>query len=177
VTPDRDFAVEVEHRVSGSPETVFAYFTDPDKHRRWMGAEVELDARPGGIYRVAIAPEVWVTGEYLAVEPPDRLLLTWGWESGLDLPTGLKQVRPGSSAVEFRFVEDGDGTIIRVRHLGLPSEEARWTHSRGWNGYLPRLAALLQGDDPGEDPLMTMAAAFYARDAETLKEASTDARR
>jgi uncharacterized protein YndB with AHSA1/START domain len=56
VTADPGFAVEVEHRVSGSPETVFAYFTDPVKHRRWMGAQVELDARPGGIYRVAMAP-------------------------------------------------------------------------------------------------------------------------
>ncbi len=45
MTRDRGFAVEVEHRVRGSSETVFAYFTDPDKHRRWMGAEVELDAR------------------------------------------------------------------------------------------------------------------------------------
>jgi uncharacterized protein YndB with AHSA1/START domain len=177
VTPDRGFAIEVEHRVTGSPETVFAYFTDPDKHRRWMGAEVELDARPGGTYRVAMAPEVWVSGHYLAVEPPHRLLLTWGWESGLDLPTGLKQVQPGSSAVEFRFIEDGDGTIIRVRHLGLPSEEARWTHGRGWNGYLPRLVAVLRGHDPGEDPVLTLAAAFYARDAEALKEATNDARR
>jgi uncharacterized protein YndB with AHSA1/START domain len=175
VTTDPGFAVEVEHRVPGSPETVFAYFTDPDKHRRWMGAEVELDARPGGIYRVAMAPDVWVSSEYLAVEPPHRLLLTWGWESGIDLPTGLKQVLPGSSAVEFRFVEDGDGTIIRVRHLGLPTEEARWTHGHGWNGYLPRLGSVLQDDDPGDDPVMTLATAFYARDAEALAQAANDA--
>jgi uncharacterized protein YndB with AHSA1/START domain len=169
MTPERGFAVEIEHRVSGSPETVFAYFTDPDKHRRWMGAEVELDARPGGIYRVTMAPEVWVRGEYLAVEPPHRLLLTWGWESGIELPNGLQQVRPGSSAVEFRF-EDGDGAIIRVRHLGLPTEEARWTHGLGWNGYLPRLVAVLEGDDPGKDPIMALAATFYARDAGSRKE-------
>lgn len=177
MTLDQGFAVEVERRVTGSPETVFAYFTDPDKHRRWMGAEVELDPRPGGTYRVGMAPEVWVSGEYLAVEPPHRLLITWGWESGIDLPRGLKQVPPGSSAVEFRFIEDGDGTIIRVRHLGLPTDEARWTHGRGWNGYLSRLVAVLQGHDPGEDPLLTLAATFYARDAEDLKEASNDARR
>ena len=84
----------------------------------------------------------------------------------------MKQVRPGSSAVEFRFVEDGEGTIIRVRHLGLPTEEARWTHGRGWNGYLPRVVAVLRDDDPGEDPIMTLAATFYARDAEALKETS-----
>jgi uncharacterized protein YndB with AHSA1/START domain len=167
--PEQGFAVEVEHRVSGSPETVFAYFTDPDRHRRWMGAEVELDAPPG-LYRVTMAPEVWVRGEFIAVEPPHRLLLTWGWESAIELPSGLKQVRPGSSAVEFRFVEDGDGTIIRVRHLGLPTKEARWTHGLGWNGYLPRLVAVLEGDDPGEEPIMGLAATFYDRDAELRKE-------
>jgi uncharacterized protein YndB with AHSA1/START domain len=166
---DLGFAVELEHRVSGSPETVFAYFTDPDKHRRWMGAEVELDARPGGVYRVTMAPEVSVRGEYLAVEPPHRLLMTWGWESGIELPSGLQQVPPGSSAVEFRFVEDGDDTIIRVRHLGLPTEDARWSHGLGWKSYLPRLVAVLNDDDPGKDPILTLAATFYDRDAESGK--------
>jgi hypothetical protein len=93
-------------------------------------------------------------------------------------PSDRPEASPAwSSAVEFRFVADGDGTIIRVRHLGLPTEEARWTHGRGWNGYLPRLGAVLQDDDPGEDPVMALAAAFYARDAEAPKEASTDAGR
>ena len=75
--PDQGWTVEVEHRVSGSPDAVFAYFTDPEKHRRWYGVDVELDPRPGGAYRVMVAPQVWARGEYLAVEPPHRLLLTW----------------------------------------------------------------------------------------------------
>ncbi len=112
-----------------------------------------------------MAPEVWIRGEYLAVEPPHRLVMTWGWESTLELPTGLQQVSPGSSTVEFRFVADGDGTIIRVRHLGLPTEEARWVHGLGWNSYLPRLVAVTAGSDPGEDPVMTLATTFYGRDA------------
>jgi hypothetical protein len=43
------------------------------------------------------------------------------------------------------------------------------------NGYLPRLVAVLRDDDPGEDPIMTLAAAFYARDAEALAQATNDA--
>ena len=164
-TPDQGWTVEVEHRVSGSPDAVFAYFTDPEKHRRWYGVDVELDPRPGGAYRVMVAPQVWARGEYLAVEPPHRLLLTWGWEGNLDLPHTLQGVPPGSSTVEFRFVPDGDGTIIRVRHTGLPTEDAGWAHRLGWDSYLPRLVAILAGDDPGEDPMRTVAAALYDRDA------------
>lgn len=166
MTPDRDWIVELEHRVGGSPEIVFEYFTDPDKYRRWKGVEAELDPRPGGAYRVTMAPEVWVSGRYLAVEAPHRLLMTWGFESTLALPRGLAQVPAGSSTVEFSFVPDGADTIIRVRHTGLPSKEARWAHEAGWKGYLPRLAAILRGEDPGVDPVIPLADALYGRDAE-----------
>jgi uncharacterized protein YndB with AHSA1/START domain len=166
VIPDQGLILEVEHRVGASPETVFAYFIDPEKHRRWQGVEVELDPRPGGVYAVALAPQVWIRGEYLAVEPPHRLLLSWGVESSIGLPPSLQQVPPGSTTVEFRFLPDRDGTIIRVRHMGLPNEEARWAFGVGWNGYLPRLVAILEGDEPGEDPFLEMSATLFGQDAE-----------
>src|SRR5204863_1162197 len=74
-TPDQGWTVEVEHRVSGSPDAVFAYFTDPEKHRRWYGVDVGMDPRPGGAYRGMDAPQVWARREYLAVEPAQRLPL------------------------------------------------------------------------------------------------------
>ena len=152
MSPDAGWTVELEQRVSGPPEEVFPYFTDPDRYRRWKGVDAQLDARPGGIYRVTMGPNVWVRGEYLVVDPPHRVLMSLGFESTGPLPRGLAQVPPGSSTVEFTFVPDGDDTIIRVRHKGLPSEEAHWAHGVGWRGYLPRLAAILGGRDPGEDP-------------------------
>lgn len=166
MNPSGAFEVELDHRVGGTPEEVFAYFTEPDKYRRWKGAEAELDPRPGGVYRVMMRPGVWVSGEYVAVEPPHRLLLTWGWESDIDLPPGLGEVKPGTSTVEFTFAPDGDGTMIHVRHVGLPSEEARWVHSVGWNTYLPRLGAVTVGEDPGEDPVTRLTEAYLARAAE-----------
>jgi uncharacterized protein YndB with AHSA1/START domain len=167
MSTESPWTLELEHRLEGSPETVFAYFVEPDKYRRWKGLEAELDPRPGGAYRVTMAPDVWVRGEYLAVEPPHRLLMTWGFESTLDLPKGLKQVPAGSSTVEFLFTPAGSQTVVRVRHLGLPTELSHWAHGLGWKNYLGRLAALLEGDDPGEDPIIAMAETLYARDAET----------
>ena len=151
----------------GSPETTFSYFTDPEKHCRWQGVEAELDPRPGGVYRVALAPQVWIVGEYLEVEPPHRLVLSWGVESSIGLPGCFQPVPPGSSTVEIRFVPDGEGTIIRVRHMDLPTEDARWGTAVGWNGFLPRLVTILEGGDPGEDPFMELSATLFARDAES----------
>ena len=59
--------------------------------------------------------------------------------------------RPGSSRVEVSFDPDGDGTLVRLRHLDLP-EEAREIHGQGWDLYLGRLAILVAGGDPGPDP-------------------------
>ena len=156
MTPATNWMVELEHRVGGPPETVFDYFTDPDKYRRWKGIEAELDARPGGSYRVLMRPQVWVSGRYVTVDRPNRLVMTWGFESPLELPDFAQQVTPGSSTVEFTFVPDGDGTIIRVRHTELPSMESVGFHTRGWNNYLERLVIVLDGKDPGVDPLIAL---------------------
>ena len=41
--------------IDASPEETFPYLTESDKYRLWMGLSAELDARPGGIFRVMIA--------------------------------------------------------------------------------------------------------------------------
>lgn len=169
------WTVELEQRVPAAPEIVFDYFTDPDKYRRWQGVEARLDPTPGGAFEVMTAPDVWARGRYVAVERPRRIVLTWGFESnGLPLPRGLEQVPPGSSTVEFTFVDDGDATIVRMRHTGLPSEHARWAHEQGWKAYLPRVARLGRGEDPGEDPIIELAEVLYRRDAAESAERGND---
>lgn len=163
----RTLTVEVQQRVDGPPDVVFSYFIDAEKYCRWKGVDAELDPRPGGIYRVTMAPDVWVRGEFVTVEPPHRLVMTWGFEShGFELPRGLREVPPGSSTVEFTFVPDGDGTIVRVRHDGLPNEETAFAHELGWTSYFPRLVSLFAAGDPGDDPAVAMAQVLYARDAD-----------
>ncbi len=141
-----DNIVELEVYIKASPETVFPFLIDPDKMKRWMGVEITSEPRPGGIYRVSINGRHVAAGEYIEVVPYSRLVFTWGWEQEDEL------VRPGSSTVEFTLIPDGDGTIVRLRHLDLPDDEERKGHGEGWEHYLPRLVMAAEGQDTGPDP-------------------------
>ena len=136
--------IEVETRIAAPPEVVFAYFIDPELYRRWKGTSAELDARPGGLYQVVMPSGDLVRGEYVHVEPPRRIVFTWGFEGSAGLP-------PGSSTVEVTLRADGDGTIVRLRHDGLPSDDSREQHRIGWRHYVDRLAIVAAGGDPGPD--------------------------
>ena len=140
--------VEIERRIDAPREEVFVYLTDPVKYTKWKGMAAELDARPGGVYRVRMNSDTVALGEYVVVEPPSRVVFTWGWE-------GDDAVPPGSSTVEITLREDGDGTILRLRHTGFPTDEAAASHREGWAMYVERLSVAAPGGDPGSDPTAT----------------------
>jgi uncharacterized protein YndB with AHSA1/START domain len=139
-------AIEREVRIAASPETVFDFFTDPAKMVRWKGVTATLDPRPGGVYRVQMNEQAVAVGEYVVVDPPKRVVFTWGWEGDGALTP------PGSSTVEVTFTPDGDETVVRLVHTGLPSPESAEAHGHGWDEYMPRLAIAAAGGNPGEDP-------------------------
>ena len=104
----------------------------------------------GGLLRVLVVSGRTALGELLEVDPPRRLVYTWGWE-----PTGdplVDQVAPGSSTVELDLVPSAGGTLLRVVHRGRPSAEQEETHAAGWLHYLGRLGVAASGGDPGPDP-------------------------
>jgi uncharacterized protein YndB with AHSA1/START domain len=139
------FVAERDVYIEATPETVFEFFTDPDKMTLWKGVEAELDPRPGGIYRVSVLPIAIAVGEYVTVEPPHTVVFTWGWEGeGQPVP-------PGSSTVHISLEREGSGTRLRLRHEGLPSDEMVEQHTDGWNHYLGRLVIAGAGGDAGRD--------------------------
>ena len=135
---------ELEVRIQARPETVFAFLTDPEKVTRWKGTSAELDPRPGGIYRVSGMGGSTALGEFVVIEPPTRVVFTWGWEGDAEVP-------PGSSTVKVTLTPDGEGTILRLVHRDLPEGQGA-KHEQGWSHYVPRLAAVAAGEDPGPDP-------------------------
>ena len=42
--------------IDASPETVWEFLIDPEKAKRWMGIDMELDPQSGGIYRCEVIP-------------------------------------------------------------------------------------------------------------------------
>ena len=145
-------AVERELAIDASPETVWQFLVDPDTATRWMGQTASFDARPGGEYRVGVIPGHTASGEFVELDPPRRLVFTWGWEPGED---GPNPVPPGSSTIEIELTPDGDGTKLRFTHRDLPTDEAAASHGHGWDHYLERLEIAAAGGDPGTDPWLT----------------------
>ena len=127
-------AIEITQWIDASPEIVFAYLTDSQRFVRWMGVGAELDPRPGGRYRIDVDGVHIVSGEYQVVDPPRRLVMSWGWE-------GHPTVPPGSTTVEITLTPEQGATILRLRHLGLPDEGERRLHTDGWTQYMSQLAA------------------------------------
>jgi uncharacterized protein YndB with AHSA1/START domain len=142
--PDRT-SVTREVRIAATPATIFEFFVDPEKMVRWKGAVAALDPSAGGQYRVDVRPGAVVVGEYVELDPPRRVVFTWGWEGDPDVP-------PGSSTVEIVLTPEGDETRVTVTHSDLPSPESGAAHADGWDHFLPRLATVAAGGDPGPDP-------------------------
>ena len=139
--------VEREIAIAASPETVWELLTDPEQATRWMGLEAAFELRPGGAYRVEVIPGNVARGEFVEIDPPRRLVYTWGWEES----TGAS-LAPGSTTVEFDLIANDGGTLLRFRHSDLPSETSAESHGHGWDHYFERLATVAEGEDPGADP-------------------------
>ena len=138
-------AVEVEVRIAANPETVFDFFVEPDRMIQWMGRSARLDARAGGEFYVDINGDAIASGEYVALEPPDRVVFTWGWNSEDSVTSA------GSTTVEVLLEAVGEETNVRLIHSDLPSEESATKHGHGWRHYLARLSEAAAGRDAGPD--------------------------
>jgi uncharacterized protein YndB with AHSA1/START domain len=73
-----------------------------------------------------------VRGHYVVIDPPRRLVFTWGFVGSPELP-------PGASSVEVTLTKQASGTRVDLVHRGL-AEPERVRHARGWRHFLGRLA-------------------------------------
>ncbi|MGO1769699.1 MAG: SRPBCC family protein [Microbacterium sp.] len=128
--------------ISAAAETVFEFLTTNAGMTAWMGQYADLDPVQGGHFAVDIAGHP-VRGEYLHVERPSRVVVSWGFAGSDDLPAG-------SSTVEFRLTSVAGGTRVDLRHFDLPDTEVRG-HADGWRHFLPRLAVVGAGGSAGVD--------------------------
>jgi uncharacterized protein YndB with AHSA1/START domain len=130
--------------IDATPETIWPFLTEPDKHTQWEGTVAEIDPRPGGIYRVLVGGEHQSAGEYVEVVPMERVAFTFGWdEPGHPIPAG-------STKVEISLIPEGTKTRVRLVHSGLPADAVS-DHTVGWDHYLDRLATASSGGDAGPD--------------------------
>jgi uncharacterized protein YndB with AHSA1/START domain len=138
--------LHLTRRFDAPPERVFDAWTNPELLRRWWAAlqgwetaVAEVDLRPEGRYRLSMRDphadaEYTVSGEYLEVQPPDRLVYTWTWEGEPEIMRGSE-----GTVVVVELHEDGNGTELRLTQRGFAGERIRDLHVEGWNGCLDNL--------------------------------------
>ncbi len=132
----------VTQHVAAPRETVFEFLVDQEKMNRWLGRSVQIEPTPGGKFWADMTGADIAIGEFIEINRPSSVVFTWGWQ-------GSDEIGPGSTTITISLTEAaGDETVVELRHAGLTTE-AQATHNEGWSYFAPRLAAVVQGEDPG----------------------------
>ena len=119
--------IEQTVRIAASPATVWQLWTDPKLVVEWWGAEAEVEPEPGGLYRVVMQGGQVMRGAMVELDPPRRLVFTFGWEG---TPPG-EPLAPGTTNVEVTLDPDDEGTVLTLRHTAMPVTHDT-DHRKGW---------------------------------------------
>lgn len=137
--------LHLTRRFAATRDAVFSALTEPEALGRWFGPKgctvkvVSLDLRPGGAYSFEFHGESGsfhpLTGTYLEIEAPERLVMTWIWGKG-----GYAGIE---TRVTFALSDVDGGTELSLTHENLAGLEARDEHRGGWTSTLDCLESYL----------------------------------
>ena len=97
--------------IDATPETIWPFLTESEKHADWIGSPAELDPRPGGVYRASMGGGAHpAAGTFVEVVPLEKVVFTFGWDEK-DHP-----IPPGSTTLEISLHPEGDKTRVRLVH-------------------------------------------------------------
>ncbi|MFF9119260.1 SRPBCC domain-containing protein [Streptomyces massasporeus] len=141
-----ELRVRLRRALDGSCPAVFRELTDPRELARWWGPDgftipsVESDLRPGGAYRIAMRPPegelFYLVGEFLEVQPPERLAYTFRWED--------PDPEDRETVVTLSLHEiDATRSELVLDQGDFASERRRALHEEGWSQSFGKLAELL----------------------------------
>jgi uncharacterized protein YndB with AHSA1/START domain len=134
-----DHALERTLVIAARRETVFRYFTDAERFAAWWGKGSTIEPRPGGRVHVRYPNGIVGGGEVREVSPPERIVFTYGYESGEPIPIGASRVTVTLEATK-------DGTRLHLRHE-LPTASSRDQHVQGWRYQLAVFANVVAADE------------------------------
>jgi uncharacterized protein YndB with AHSA1/START domain len=137
---ERPHHLELERAIPADVETIFSFWTDPDRLVRWMGRRAEIEASLGGLFIVDLTGDDIVLGRVVLIEPPSRLELAWGW-GGEREPS----IDPGSSRVALTLESGRGSTTIRLTHRDVPPSHLGW-QAKFWQHHLDRLKLAAIGE-------------------------------
>ena len=132
-------------RIAARPSIVFDALTTAEGMASWWNPEdgpvlaAASDPKVGGRFRVRFrkldGSEHECSGEFLEIEEPRRVVMSFEWTSG-----GVPEEQQRTSRVELLLRMIDTGTELTVIHAGLYDEASAASHGSGWEGALDKLA-------------------------------------
>jgi uncharacterized protein YndB with AHSA1/START domain len=139
------------HTFGASPKRLFAAWTDPKQFMQWFGPHgmtnmvCEFDLRVGGTWQVeaeGLGTRRAVSGKYLEIDPPRRLVFTWAWHETGDLRTP----REHETKVALDFKPVGRSTELTLTQSLFRDRTGSDNHRWGWTQSFEKLATFLSPD-------------------------------
>jgi uncharacterized protein YndB with AHSA1/START domain len=144
--PKAGLVLEQKRAFLALPERVFGMLTGADELATWWGPqgfttpEVLLDLRVGGRYRFTMQPPdgeaFHLSGEYLEIQPPDRLRFTFRWDE--PVPDDRETV------VVLSLVSRDRRTLVSLWQGDFATEERLKLHHQGWAESFDKLEVQLR---------------------------------
>ena len=138
-------SLRLVRHIKARPQVVFDAVTTAAGIAQWWGPDAgpvlfaEADPRVGGRYRVRFrtqrGTEHESSGEFLEIDPPKRVVMSWRWKGGVE--------DPGESRIEITLRATPDGTDLSFTHSELHDEVTSASHEQGWAGSLRKLEVYL----------------------------------
>jgi uncharacterized protein YndB with AHSA1/START domain len=146
-SPPDPTSIRIERTINAPREVVFDSWLSAELLKRWWPAGsdwetpvAEVEPRVGGRLRLVMrspeGEEFGGSGEYLEIEPPERLVFKWTWDGHAG--------HEGDQLVEVELKDRGDGTTeVVLTNKGLPDDDAKRSHEEGWQASFDNLERLL----------------------------------
>jgi uncharacterized protein YndB with AHSA1/START domain len=136
-----DYTVTVRRTIAAPAEELFDAWLDAERLGTWLRpggireTRAETDPRVGGAFRIVMVDHessILHSGTYREIDRPRRLVFTWS----------SPETRFQDSIVTVTFEPSPDGTtVVEIHQVGLPDEQSRTSHQRGWSDILRELAS------------------------------------
>lgn len=127
----KTLTLNLKRVVAGPPAKVFDAWLDPQKScNPWNhGKTLGLEPKAGSLYCVIVGGVGYIYGRILKLAKGKQVQFTWmspythGWET----------------TVTVHFKKHTAGTLMTLRHTGLPNDKDGRLHTEGWNRFLGKL--------------------------------------
>jgi uncharacterized protein YndB with AHSA1/START domain len=110
--------------IAAPRDLVFRYFTDSERWARWWGKGSTIDPRPEGQVHIVHPNGIEMGGRVVEIDPPSKLVFTYGYRSGSPIPEG-------GSLVTIYLEEHREGTELSLSHA-FAETAMRDQHVQGW---------------------------------------------